>query len=181
MEPTRPHHLLFVCTANICRSPMAEALARRYADQRGWRVEARSAGVMGLVGKEAAPNAVRVLAELEVDLSTHRSQGLSEELVDWADHILVMELRHQIDLHTRFPESEGKVLMLATFGGMHEVADPIGGWRWRFRRSRDEIRRCVERFMDHLPPRPFPMMQAEAAAAEQERRSGPETEGALSD
>ena len=63
MESTRPYHLLFVCTANICRSPMAEGLARAYALQRGWSVECRSGGIMGLIGKDAAPNAVRVLKE----------------------------------------------------------------------------------------------------------------------
>jgi len=152
MKAIRPHRLLFVCTANICRSPMAEGLAEGYAADRGWPIEVASGGIMGLIDRLADPHAVKVMGELGLDISSHRSQGVEQELVDWADYILVMELRHQMKLHERFPHVEGRVLMLGSFGGIHEVRDPIGGWRWRFRKSRDEIRRCVEGFMDRLPP-----------------------------
>ena len=153
MDSDRPYHLLFVCTANICRSPMAEGLALDYARRRGWAAEARSAGVMGLVGKDAAANAVRVLREKGIDISGHKSQGVRSDLIDWSDHVLVMELRHAIELRQRYPTQEDKILQLGSFGGVMEIGDPYGGWRWRFRRSRDEIQRCVEAFMDNLPPR----------------------------
>ncbi len=153
MDDARPYHLLFVCTANICRSPMAEGLARSYAAQRGWAVQCRSAGVMGLIDKPAATNAVRVLKEIDIDISQHTSSAVTPELVAWADHILVMELRHAVKLRERYPDLGDKLLQLGSFGGLVEVADPIGGWRWRFRRSRDDIQRCVETFMDNLPPR----------------------------
>ena len=152
MEASRPYHLLFVCTANICRSPMAEGLARDYAQRRGWSVECRSGGIMGLIDKSAAKNAVRVLKEIDIDISGHKSQGITQELVDWADHILVMELRHAIKLRERHENLGTKVLQLGSFGGLVEVDDPVGGWRWRFRTSRDNIKRCVESFMDNLPP-----------------------------
>ena len=148
----RGHHLLFVCTANICRSPMAEVLARDYARRRDWRIETRSAGIMGLIDKPAHKRSKRAMKEMGLDLEGHKSGGLSDELVDWADYILVMELGHQIKLHRRFPRSEGKVLMLGTFGGSHEVPDPIGGWMGRFRRCRDLLTRSVEGFIDQLPP-----------------------------
>lgn len=155
MDGTRPYHLLFVCTANICRSPMAEGLARRYAEERGWNVRVRSGGTMGLIGKPAAKNAVRALKEINIDISEHRSQGVSDEMVDWADHILVMEMAHAIKLRKRHDSlaSSDRILQLASFGGMLEIGDPVGGWRWRFRKSRDEIRQCVETFIDNLPPR----------------------------
>ena len=151
--PTDPYHLLFVCTANICRSPMAEGWAIAYAQTRGWTMEVRSGGVMGLIGKPAASNAIRVMKEKDVDISNHQSSAITQDVVDWADYILVMELNHAIKLRKRFPELGDQILMLGNFGGMIEVKDPIGGWRWKFRRSRDEIRRCVEAFMDSLPPR----------------------------
>ena len=153
MEGQRPYHLLFVCTANICRSPMAEGLARDYAMKRGWSVECRSGGIMGLIGRPAAKNAVRVLNEVNIDISGHRSSGITSEMVDWADHILVMELRHAIKLRERHSNLGSKVLQLGSFGGLVEVKDPVGGWRWKFRRSRDDIERCVQAFMDNLPPR----------------------------
>lgn len=134
---------------------MAEGLAIQYAQQRGWSVRVRSGGTMGLIGKPAARNAVRALSEVGIDISEHRSKGITEEMVEWADHILVMELKHALklrDRHASLSDSD-RVLQLASFGGMVEIDDPVGSWRWRFRRSRDEIRRCVETFMDNLPPR----------------------------
>lgn len=155
MSPEAPRHVLVVCTANICRSPMAEGLLKAAADRRGRPVAVKSGGVMGLIGRPADPKAVKVCKELDIDLSAHRSQGIDAATVAWADFILVMELRHQIELHRRFPESEGKVMLLGNFGGMHEIDDPVGGWTFRFRRSRDRLQRCVEAFLDQLPVRPL--------------------------
>lgn len=135
---------------------MAEGIARAYAAQRSWAVEVRSSGTRAIPGNPAAANAVKACREIEIDLSAHRSQPMSDELVAWADRILVMEMRHARDLREEFPGADAKIQMLGTFGGIMEVADPYGGWIWRFRRSRDEIQRCVEAFMDRLPPRPLP-------------------------
>lgn len=148
----RPHRLLFVCTANICRSPMAEGWARALAAARGVPVEVRSGGTMGLVGRPADPLAIRVMGEQGVNLSEHRSGGLDAELLSWADQIFVMELRHQREIAARWPAAADKVLQLGSLGGAVEVPDPVGGWRWRFRRSRDLIRRCVEGALQHLDP-----------------------------
>lgn len=152
---SRPHHLLMVCTANICRSPMAEGLARAYALERGRSVEVRSAGTMterlGLAGRAADKKAVAVCAEVDIDISRHAATPVSEELVAWADYVLVMELRHAADLRERFPEHGDKLMLLAHHGGMGEIADPIGSWKFRFRATRKELARCVERFLDKLP------------------------------
>lgn len=153
MSAAQPHRLLFVCTANICRSPMAEELSRLYADQRGWWVESRSAGTHAREGDPAAPNSERAIRELGGDLSAHRSQPVTDELVDWADRILVMELRHAQNVRSAFPAADAKLQMLGTFGGIMEIADPYGSWIFRFRSSRDEIRRCVEGLLDRMPPR----------------------------
>jgi protein-tyrosine phosphatase len=133
---------------------MAEALATHYAKKRGWSVEVRSAGTMGLIDRQASPNAIRVMDDWDIDLRDHKSSAITDEAVAWADHILVMELRHQMHLHQRHQDSDGKVLQLGSFGGLAEVKDPIGGWKRTFRTSRDDLQRCVERFMDNLPPTP---------------------------
>lgn len=131
---------------------MAEGWARQYAAERGWPVETRSGGIMGLKDHPADPLAVKVMGEAKVDLSTHRSGGVDEEMMAWADHVMVMEMRHATTLRHRFPQYEHKIMLLGHFGGLVEVPDPIGGWRWRFRSSREQIRRCVVGFMDQLPP-----------------------------
>lgn len=133
---------------------MAHALAVRYAEERGWQVEVRSAGTRALPDQPAAPNAVKAVREVGGDLAEHQSQPMSDELVAWADRILVMEMRHAADIRERFPQADDKVQLLGTFGGLVEIDDPYGSWIFTYRRRRDEIRRCVESFMDRLPPRP---------------------------
>ena len=131
---------------------MAEGYARAYGARRGWLIEARSGGVLGLIDKPADPLAIRVMNEIDIDIEGHRSGGVDEEMMQWAKYVLVMELHHASKLRDRFPHHEDKILVLANFGGLMEVSDPIGGWRWRFRRCRADIIKCVEGFLDGLPP-----------------------------
>ncbi len=148
-----PWSLLFICTGNICRSPMAEGLAWNYGRQRGIPLTATSGSTLGLEDRPAHKHAVRVMSELGMDISEHRSQPITQDLIDSADHILVMEIQHAAKLRERFPSADGKIMLLGTYGGLIEIADPLGGWRRRFRKSRDEIRDCVETFIDRLPQR----------------------------
>ena len=148
-----PWNLLFICTGNICRSPMAEGLARDYGQRRGIPVTVASGSTLGLLDRPAHKHAVKVMRELSLDISDHRSQPITSALVDVADHILVMEIQHAAKLRDRFPQTDGRIMLLGTFGGTVEIADPLGGWRGKFRKSRDEIRDCVETFVDRLPQR----------------------------
>ncbi len=147
-----PYRLLFVCTGNICRSPMAEVIAVDFAASRGRTVEVRSASTLGLDGKPADPKAVAVCKEIGLDLTSHRSTPLGPEQVEWADYVLVMEYAHAGLIRERYPDVGDKLMLLGTFGGFTEIADPIGSWKFRFRRSRDDIKRCVEGFVDRLAP-----------------------------
>lgn len=130
---------------------MAEGLARSYAADRGITIETRSAGTLGIVDQPAEANAIAVCAEIGVSLAEHRSQGVNTENTAWADLIAVMEFAHATHLRANFPNSHEKVVLLGSFGAVQEVADPIGGWRFQFRWSRDEIRRCVVSLVDRLP------------------------------
>lgn len=148
-----PHRLLFVCSGNICRSPMAEVLARGYAERAPRLVEARSAGTLGIVDHPADPSAVAVCAEIGLDLSGHRSQGIDEALLDWSHWLVCMETKHARWLRERWPRADDRIVLLGTFGGILEIEDPLGGNTARFRAARDEIGRCVAAFLDRLPPR----------------------------
>lgn len=143
--------LLFVCTGNLCRSPMAEGLARDYALRNRRPVEVRSAGTMGIQRRPADPNAVAVCAELGVGVGEHRSQGLTSELVTWADHIAVMEVAHAAHIREHFPEVADKIVMLGGRIGLVDIPDPIGGWTFQFRRSRNQIAQAVKSLVDQLP------------------------------
>ncbi len=126
--------ILFVCTGNTCRSPMAEALARgllanRLAvspDQLPHKgVLIMSAGVSAVPGAGPSPQAVEVLARQGVDLSSHVSQPVTEQMIQQADHILCMTRSHKQMLLAQFPEVLPRVQLLCTDGA--DVADPYGG------------------------------------------------------
>ncbi len=111
---------------------------------------------MGLVGRAADPKAVSACKSVGVDIADHKSSGITEEDANWADVVLVMELRHQRDLHQRFPQLDGKIVLLGTFGGRPEIDDPVGGWIWRFRKSRDVIHQSIRSFLALLPQQGVP-------------------------
>ena len=148
----RPHRLLFVCSGNICRSPIAEHLARQHAQKTNVELEALSAGTLGLTDRPAEPHMVAVGNEVGLDLSTHVCQPLTPELLAWADHVLVMEHTHYATAQEMAPDAVHKLVLLGRMIDQDEIADPIGSWfRWQYRRTRELLTRCVRAFVDQLP------------------------------
>ena len=136
--------VLFVCTGNTCRSPMAEALFLHRQGDMGWK--ARSAGVFAEMGAPASPNSVAALAEIGIDLSNHRSQTVTAELVKEADLIVTMSSGHAHHICDRFPEVGHKVFLINAFGTSKvpaDVSDPFGGSLNTYKRTRDEIDRAL--------------------------------------
>jgi len=123
--------IMILCTANMCRSPMAEALLRRKLHQRtetaDWRVE--SAGTWTIIGKPAAQKTQEVMQRLYgLDLSAHRSRLVSRSLLRPFDLILVMEVGHKEAIGVEFPELASRVyLIYEMVGQVRNVIDPIGG------------------------------------------------------
>lgn len=122
--------VIFICTANVCRSPMAEALFKRLLSERGlteiWRVA--SAGTWALKGSPAVEKVRRVLAERQIDVGDHVARGVHLEMLESFDLILTMEKGHKEALKAEFPSIAGKVFLLSEMAGLDEdVEDPIGG------------------------------------------------------
>jgi len=165
-QATSSFNLLFVCTGNTCRSPMAEVLARSLAKRRGWEgVSVKSAGVAALPGMEATGGAVRAAQRKGLDLELHRSSPLDPELVTWADLILTMSPNHlagvmatgggdRVAVITSFTEplagsgDEEGVRDLRPTG----VPDPFGGPDELYELTMVELERLVDRVMDRLAP-----------------------------
>ena len=129
--------LLFVCTGNICRSPMAEAMAVKLF---GDFVQAGSAGLAAFPGQSASDYALEVLNEQGIDFSGHSSRTMSAELAADADWIIPMTKDHAETLRRRFPECEHKIRCLGDWdGGNQDVDDPWGGSRETYRQALLEI------------------------------------------
>jgi glycine hydroxymethyltransferase len=140
--------VLFVCTGNICRSPIAEGLFRRLIGNRK-DIEVASAGVHAVRGQPPSLYAVQVCESDGVDISDLRSQPLTHDLVDRATHIFAMTGAHLETIHMLFPHGAEKTFLLREFEEAgstcwRDVPDPIG-------MSRAVYEECARTINNALP------------------------------
>jgi protein-tyrosine-phosphatase len=139
-------HILFICTANQCRSPMAAGLFKqqiaRLSQAEQWQVA--SAGTWAVPDRPATLLARTAMAEKAIDLSGHLSQLLDGELLRDADVILVMTHHHLEAICVEFPEVAGKTYQLSQLiGQLFDIDDPVQGTIDDYRRCATEMQRLL--------------------------------------
>jgi RpiB/LacA/LacB family sugar-phosphate isomerase len=151
--------ILFICTGNVCRSPMAEALFRQAVRGRGeFRVV--SAGIGAMDGQPPTPHSVRAMRELGVDISAQRSRMLTAELVRSADLILGMTHGHVDTVTLLFPPVSEKTFLLREFDETLEpyekdISDPIGSSYHVYVDCRDQIEQGIASLLKFMEQHNF--------------------------
>lgn len=150
-------HIVFVCTGNICRSPMAEGILRaRLSPRSAEFASVSSAGVAAPPGMPASLNSVRACHRHGIDITGHRSSLVTRDLVTSADLILVMEDHHREALVDSWPQAAGRTCLLSEYAsnGSGEpargVPDPIGQDVDVYARVFDAIEQYVARALPRI-------------------------------
>lgn len=147
-----PQKILFVCTGNICRSPMAEGLLKKMAHDNQWVLEAQSAGLAAFNGVPATQEAIEACQEKGIDISTHQSQPLSKALVLESTLILTMTDKQKESILRKMPQLADKVSLLSDFAGkgIEDVEDPVGQSVEVYRKILTQIEGYLQQAKDKL-------------------------------
>lgn len=142
--------IIFVCTGNTCRSPMAEALLKQKATQ----IEVKSYGISALPGSDMTQGAQEALKEKGIEV-THKTNNLSKEALEWATLVLTMTEAHKQIIVSHYPHTKDKVFTLKEYanGERGNVNDPFGGSLSVYRDTLQEIETLVDQVVEKIQKR----------------------------
>ena len=146
--------VVFICSGNICRSPIAEAMLSARIEKQGLDLEASSAGTLGIEDHAADPDAIKAVGEEGIDLRNHRSRGVSRDIIEDAFAVIVMGPEHEEGLGARYPDTRDSIVRLWEYcpAGREagEIEDPLGRGLDEFRRIRDVIREALDHWLSSI-------------------------------
>jgi len=138
--------ILFVCTGNTCRSPLAEGLLKKMLTSHH-KFAVTSAGLHAMEGMPANPHTLAVLREKGIDFSLFRSQRVTVALVEQATHVFAMTHDHLRGLSTLYPTYQKKFFLLNEGTTQDDVTDPIGGSLAAYQECGQRIQQALENIL----------------------------------
>ena len=147
--------LVFVCSGNTCRSPMAEKLAQQWLSNDPAAVavmKVSSAGVAVFSGSSASPQSVQVMAEFGMNLAEHRARQFNDGIAREADLILTMTTGQKQVILQRYPAAEERVFTLTEFVGSNsgEITDPFGQSVEVYRKSAQDLQALIDKALHKI-------------------------------
>lgn len=142
--------LLFVCSGNICRSPLAEAMARAALDAEGIDAVVQSCGTSALTGQRAEDGARSAAAALGLVLDAHRAQPVTRDLITSASLVVCVTDRHRDHVRQFFPKQRAKIVSFDEVTGLGDIPDPYGGDDADYRALRDQLQKGMPKIVERI-------------------------------
>lgn len=138
--------IVFVCTGNTCRSPLAQAIAQKYAEEKGLDIDFDSAGLSCSYGHEMAEHSKKIIEEMGI-FFTHTSQPITQKLIERTDYFVTMERWQKEALMQVAP---GKTFCFADFGNEGDVDDPYGQSYQVYLETAEKIGRVIPTIIEEI-------------------------------
>ena len=156
--PSSPKSILYVCKGNICRSPFAERVTKKFLEKGSKDIiTIRSAGITVTGGNPPPIEAIIAAKAFGISMDDHRAQCLTRELIDGTDMIVVMEVEQLHQLEQAYPESRGRFFLMSMFSNdqhvwgnyyfQYNIADPYGKNNEQFTRCYERINICINNLL----------------------------------
>lgn len=146
--------IMFICTGNICRSAMADALMKKMAKDKNKEIDVYSCGIFAQDGDMPTYNAVEAMKEYNVELKNHRATNIRNSKIEDMDIILCATVSHKNNVISMYPELTNKIYTIKEYAGFDkndlDIPDPWGYDIETYRFCASTINKCLEKIIDKI-------------------------------